>query len=385
MAAAAPLLLCLTVMANPAERLAVGNRVPVVVLSMAPPDTEPYTRTSDLVRRVGSFLEPRLRVVARSPEQVGLDTTRVDACTSGERIACLVDAVRAAAPEEGARPAYLLVLALHQGGKEGDLVLPLFIDVEAALRVRPSRERREDELYESALFTTSTFVPTSALEASLERLLGAGLEARLAEAGLAKPFARAALALPAGGLLISVDGHRVGSASSTVAELVDLEPGSHTVEALDPSGRFETGSAALEARAEVTAQVELMLLRRSALAGPLNTVATIGGATVFTTGLVFSVLAAVATPPRRLTIPCLGEACPPPRSSFTSFCEALRDPATCTAGGVKIMPLGMALGVTGAGVLLSTLIAGDEREMPWIWWVASAALGGATYALSASL
>lgn len=385
MAAAAPLLFLMAFLASPAERLPVAGRVPVVVLSLAPPDTEPYTRTSDLVRRVGTFLEPRLRVVARSPEQLGLDLNRVDACTSGERIACLVDAVRAAAPEDGARPAYLLVLALHQGGKEGDLVLPLFIDVEAALRVRPSRERREDELYESALFTTSTFVPTSALEGSLERLLASGLEARLAEAGLAKPFARATLALPAGGLLISVDGHRVGSASSTVAELVDLEPGPHTVEALDPSGRFETGSAALEARAEAIAEVELRLLPRSALASTLNTAATVSGATIFTAGLVFSVLAAVTAPQRKLSLPCLGDACRPPGSGFASFCESLEDPARCAAGGVQVAPLGMALGMAGAGVVLSTLIAGDERELPWVWWVASGLLGGATYALSASL
>ncbi len=384
MAVAAPLLVLMALWSSPPERLPVGSRIPVVVLSLAPPDTEPYTRTSDLVRRVGQFLEPRLRVVARSPEQLGLDLNRVDACTSGERIACLVDAVRAAAPDEGARPAYLLVLALHQGGREGDLVLPLFIDVEAALRVRPSRERREDELFESALFTTATFAPTSALETSLEKLLRGGLEARLTEAGLARPFSRALLALPAAGMLISVDGHRVGSASSTVAELVDLEPGLHTVEALDPSGRFETGSAALDARAEAVAQVELRLLPRSALVGTLNRAATISGATILTAGLVFSVLAAVTAPERRVGLPCTGAGCPPDRSSFASFCESFDDPARCGSSGVLVAPLGMALGAAGAGVLLSTLIEGDDRELPWVWWLASVALGGATYALSAS-
>jgi hypothetical protein len=394
------LALLLMLPAEPA--LSVDQRSPMVVLVTAKGRAE--REISELIAAAAAAIEPHTALRLRSIDAMVADESALRGCPEEERLGCWVLAVRSdyaaggSSAERRRQPAdpgrsgprFLLVLSLLGGGS--DAISAMIIDTDRALerfdlaeRSDPRwREQVENEIFERACRSAQGFALLSdrgSLAHYFDRLVEGDLRELLQEAGEWAPFGSLTLLGTPPGMAVQIDGREVGVTSADRTELIDLRPGPRRLILEDRRG----GGARFESTVEIArgqeARLDVSLAKRDGSAARLGTFW--GGVALSAAGVAITSYALAARPPALSVRPCFepgceGQAAP----AFATFCELASDsPSTC-GGGVLAAPLGLGLAGAGAALIAGTLAT--DQELPWIAWIAAAAVGLGTYGIGAA-
>ena len=83
---------------------------------------------------------------------------------------------------------------------------------------------------------------------------------------------------------------------------------------------------------------------------------------------------------------CLEDDCPGSRfRTIAQLTGREGDHSGPPRGGVLALPLGYSITGAGAAFSLGALFFGDDGDLPWIAWIAGAAVGGLAYGFTALL
>lgn len=400
--------LLLASLPNEAPRtIAVDERTPSVLLVTSPGGATGGGHTSSLLRAASAAFAAHTDLRLLSPEQAGADLARFAACDRLVRLSCWVRAVRpdasgtktpGADSDEDLR--FLVVLSSAPTGDGRLRLSPMLIDTDRALEALQrlgsggagAAEAAEDAVFAGAERAASETIDPedeAALDGYFRTLVTRALRSSLERTGHWSPQARLSLRAGVGGLGIRVDGRLVGTTGAGETLLTGLRAGRREVELVGPRGatsralvdlRPGEGSALLlEAPVPATARVA----RSAALWGGLAV------------GVVGASLTAVGLAQQgQIDARCLVRASEPDAScaslGFVSTglepgAAPTADPARVDPGAVALAPLGFGLIGLGATTALGTWLFTDADEPPWWPLVAGLVVGGASFAVGASL
>jgi hypothetical protein len=315
-------------------------------------------------------------------------------CPASERLGCWV---RAARPDyvpghgvplaERTTPHFLLTIIVR-GNRFATVLLDLPRSLEAIEHAyaagRDWRESAEVPIQQSAVETPPTPVDdTAKLEPYFRALLEGPFRNTLEEAGLWRPFGTVEVGSDRAGVIVELDGVRLGTTSTPSVRLVDLSPGRRTLRFVSPEGPVEL---AVEVSRGAVARVQLPHpSTRPGLVLPI----AVGGA-LSLTGAVLLVLAASKGADSMPRVACLTPhdgSCPSALATTLDGPGALPRLAPKDAGtpGLRPLPLGLALAVAGAGFASLPVLIDDTDPVPWRSGGIAVALGAVAFLLGSLL
>ncbi|MFO0724300.1 MAG: hypothetical protein U1E65_10985 [Myxococcota bacterium] len=362
-----------------------GARAALVVLSVGNPQS-----AGGLEGTAAAAFQAATRLRLEPGAELGLSAAIVAACDPRALLSCMVREVR------GELAQYLLFVSIRGAAAGKVRASALFLDLSEARAIlsRPRSptdgpERAENELYRASFEPAAAeFSPGEPAE-YFQRLARSLVVrrpdlARLGAISVPELDAEASIALddrPLG---------RAGPGSLTIQQVL---PGPHQLVA-----RSDAGS---EASAEVlvplgqVAEVNLSLgraaiARSSSVApsfGAVRTGLTWGGALVAGAGISVAIAGAVLEGQRQVV--CISHRGSAQCPSFGALSAAASlsalptaDRALANPSGIRVMPFGLALLSAGATWSATTLLFGDEAEIPWVQGLVGVAVGAMTYGLA---
>lgn len=360
---------------------------PVLLLLLGSPGSAPFVE-GPWLEGLGAALEAHTGLVARGPEDLGLDPRELEACLEPRRLSCWVRGALRGTPA----PRLLVVAAPPASG--GASVSVLLIDLERARSAVTNAEGSDPEAAEGA--ENQIFLSTIATRERPPPPGDSGGAAALFAGLLLGPWAEVVAGtgrgLPPGALAFTLDRPaRLSLDDRGVAELPagpclirPLTAGRRrvvlVVNATDPQAGVEW-RADVEIKPGAPTAIEVHFGEPEAPPSELGPVVATGGLGLAALGVAVGVVATIAPPTRTGLGVCRGTECPPASTSFRSLCDlGLGDPSCAGApSGLRLFPLGAALVAAGATWWLGTEW-GQEGGLPWRSLLGGLAAGVALYA-----
>lgn len=364
--------------ALPSEAPSVGERAPLVVVVLSPPQVPAQLAVSTLLETADRVVRPWTGLAVRSPEQAGAEPSALARCPTDRRLACWLSVAEALSPP----PPFLLAVSVLARAGEPDRVSAVLMDVARGAEVVrgvDGPDEREDLLQIHAAQATLGATPLAdarALESWLTVLLTERWRPMLEARGQWMPLGRARLVLDQAAEA-ELDGRALGTLGPGEVLLDELRAGPRALRLTSADGRAQVVPLVLEPGVEA----RVAIVWPSAVAPILRTTTAWAGLGVAAAGLGLATWAAAASPGVQGLSPCVGPACEGAQPArWDDACTLTRDdPAGCGATrGVRIAPLGLALLAGGATWALGAAL-GDTEAWPWLVWVVGAAAGAATY------
>lgn len=363
----------------PLEAPSVGERAPLVVVVLAPPQAPAQLAVSTILEATDRVVRPWTGLAVRSPEQAGAEPSALARCPTERRLTCWLTVAEALDPP----PPFLLAVSVLARAGEPDRVSAVLLDVargREVLRGVEGLDDREDLLQIHAVQSTlgaSPLADVRALEAWLGALLTERWRGPLEARGQWMPLGRVRLELDRAAH-VELDGRALGTLGPGEVLLDELRGGRRTLRLTAADG---AAAQALTLVLEPGVEARPAVIWPSAVAPLLRTTTAWAGVGVAAVGLGLATWAAAASPGARGLTPCVGPACEaalPER--WDDACTLTRDdPAGCGAErGVRIAPLGLGLLAGGATWALGAAL-GEPEEWPWLVWLVGAAVGAASY------
>lgn len=374
-----PSLLLWALAGAPLEAPSVGERAPLVVVVLAPPQGPAQLAVSTILEATDRVVRPWTGLAVRSPEQAGAEPSALARCPTERRLTCWLTVAEALDPP----PPFLLAVSVLARAGEPDRVSAVLLDVargREVLRGVEGLDDREDLLQIHAVQSTlgaSPLADVRALEAWLGTLLTERWRGPLEARGQWMPLGRVRLELDRAAH-VELDGRPLGTLGPGEVLLDELRVGQRTLRLIAADG---AAAQTLVLELEPGVEARPAVIWPSAVAPILRTTTAWAGVGVAAVGLGLATWAAVASPGVQGLTPCVGPACEaalPER--WDDACTLTRDdPAGCGAGrGVRIAPLGLGLLAGGATWALGAAL-GEPEEWPWLVWLLGAAVGAASY------
>jgi hypothetical protein len=371
-----------------AAPLSAGERVPAVLLVLAPGSTD-------------STLEPRVLAAARRAldahtsldvapaSALGVRPDSVARCPPQTLLSCVVGVVDARAARAGA----VIIVSLLPVARGRVQVRGLVVDLPAArAQLETPRPDSEDALVaENRLYAHAYEAEPAELEPHDDARLGEYLAALAARVPRHVPSAA-----PLGAVILgaaepyaelTLDDRVLGGLVAGTTTLTDVRPGTRALRVTDlRGGVHEHVLEVRSARATRVALARVELGDARPDFGAAHRAVRWGGVGAVAAGVVLGVVAASLG---GVTEGCLLRA---GASAATETCEGLGAPtlgfdasrapsaraADVNPPGLAPLPLGLALAATGATWLVGSLVWGDDETPPWWALAAGVALGAAT-------
>jgi hypothetical protein len=326
-----------------AATIDVGERASLMMISL-----KESGASERLLRLADVSLRAHSRLAVKSPEQLGIDSSRLLDCELDRRLSCWVREARGVGADAAV---YLLAISVVPSGE----ITVLLIDLDRARTLAG-----ENEIFETVITVRASNVKL-AEDAALSALFDELFARRFAEVfearGLRSLPGAIELAVDRAGLSIALDGRVVGSTSTQAIVLSSVAAGLRRISLREAES--EVLSREVEVRPASVARVELVLRPPD---HTLRSVALIGGGAAVVGGLATGTIAFIGRG-ERIT-PCVGA-------------------ATCEVSPRLVPGVAVGLGIVvfGAVWAIGALAAPDEDLYFWLSLGLGVALGGATVAL----
>jgi len=373
-----------------AAPLVLEPRVPAGLLVITPPGRSPAVSTGVLLTAADAVLGARTRLELRSLEQLGVDPLALSPCREGLRLSCWARTIRAQASSAPPRFVFVLALLPIADGREQASLLLLDLERAAALSAEADVEDPEAlAAVEDRLFAVTPRAPPARVSFSdpearrvyFEGVVQDSFREVLERAGVFSPLGRIELTGTGEGWPVRVDGRPVGAAAQGRTEVSGVPVGELAVEVEVPWG------APVQARLTVTPEAAASLaIEPPPTTHPARVGVRWGGLGLAAVGVVVGAVGlAQAGDGARVT--CLRRAgdeggCAglgTPTTGYSPSAVPATDPAVVDAGGLAIVPLGLALVTAGVGASVTAWLNEDEASFPW-WAIAVGVVaGGMTY------
>ncbi len=388
--------LLLALIGEPSPRIIdVDERAPLLMMEMTPKGVRVPIATTRLYRVAAEALQHRSRLELRSPEQLGIDTSRLLECELDRRLTCWVEEARRTRPAEA--PMFLLVMSLVES-KEGTVeVAGVLVDLERAGKIidraldepAGSVASVENRIFESVITargTTSRLDDDAELLQLLDRFLAGDFAGAFAEHGVAEPAGAITIAGGRAGLEIAIDDALVGITGPGTTRLEALAPGARRVSIRDPERHEELLTEAVMVRPQTPVEVRIP----PPAVAPDRTrmkVGLFGGVAIAAVGIAISAVGIGLAPDRDVVTPCVGADCTEQRTSrLAGTCDLAHERSSeCANGGLLLLPLGYSVALSGALWSIGSVLFPDSELAFWLSLVAGVGLGAATYGISSAL
>jgi hypothetical protein len=360
----APVLLVLAA-APEVHELRMNERSPVALVILAPRSTMLSASASEILRMVSRELEADTDL---APELI--DTEAVKSCKG--QLRCIVRQVRASVP-------YLFVLSLLSS-HDKDHVSAVFIDVQRAIKVgalatdtdESTSHEIEKRIIGEALLASeerASVQDAEALEAFVRRLIGEKYRAALEAAGHWDPYGTIEIQCELPGLEIRLDGQAAGVTSPTTTRIAQVLAGDRALSLTRPDLQPIQATLRIDKR-----QVAHFEAHPSPLPGDHAAIrkgVVWGSAAVVVAGLAITGVAIAQSN----------------EATNHVFCWSCGSSELVKLGSSPIptAALGWSLVGLGATAGLSTLLFGDDGDLPIIPLIAGAVVFGGSMALSIAL
>lgn len=364
------------------------SRVPAALLVIIAPGKSPAASTAALLSAADEALTRHTRLELRSLEQFGVDPQSLHACRSALRLSCWARTLRA--QTSGVPPRFALVLALLPLADGREQASVHLLDLEAAATVlaranSDAPETAEDELFERT--SRSRPVRLDLTDPTARREYFSGIvqddfRSTLEAAGVLGALGAVEVQGTRAGWPLLVDTVEVGVTADGRTEVVGVPVGRRSLGVRAPWGdnvqRELTVAPVGTAVMIVGPPPAGVHVGRTAVRWGGLAVAAVGAA-VFAVGAVRSADGSQVTCLRRAadTGDCasLGTA----TTGYNSEAAPSTNPLSVDAGGLAIVPLGLALGVAGASASAAAWKMPDDADFPLWALVIGAAAGVLTY------
>lgn len=365
--------------------VALGSPAPVVfelpareamlALVVSPGRAETQGDATALLRAWATAVDTDSDLRVLSPEQAGLDVSRLLACGSRERLSCWTREIEAlGGVAQGRLPVrYLMVLSLSRGSPRSQLT-GLLIDLADARRqldLRP--DEAEDAIYTRAARTRAVELRLDEPEsyaAAIEQILDGGIQSALDSAGRWGVLGSIDVQVSCSDCVLELDRAVLGTTDGEVAQVVRVPPGRrHLV--LRRAGRIVWS---LDADVAASQRLELVV-PADALVEPGEPpsgrdVLRISGGVAVAAGLAGAVAGLVALEARP-PFGCISRA-------VASECVAPDVPGDATR---PLLAIGTGAGAAGVTWVVASMLQSDDAS-PMAPWIA-AAVGVAVGAVGA--
>lgn len=374
-----------------AAPIRVQARVPAALLVIIPPGQSPAASTAALLSAADEALTRHTRLEVRSLEQFGVDPQSLHACRSALRLSCWARTL--GEQTSGTPPRFALVLALLPlaDGREQASVHLLDLEFAATVLAHASPDApeaaaaAEDELFERTPRSRSVRLDLTDPEARRDYFTGIvqdDFQSAFEAAGVLGALGAVDVQGTRAGWPIFVDEAEVGLTSEGRTEVAGVPVGPRRVRVRAPWGE----DVQQELTVPPVGSAVMVVGPPPAGVHPGRTVVRWGGLAVAAAGVaVFAAGAAKSSDGSKVT--CLR------RAQDTGDCAGLgtattgynpdaapsTDPARVDAGGLAIVPLGLALGVAGASASAAAWTLPEDADFPWWALVIGAAAGALTY------
>lgn len=344
-----------------------GERASLVMITMTPSGASLANASERLLRLADASARAHSRVAVKSPEQLGIDSSRLFDCELDRRLSCWVREARSTSTDA---PLYLLALSILQSDDGSAELTALVLDLEkssAILAGGGDRAELENRLFEALLTKRARIEQDDdrALSALFDQLFTAELAPRLKERNL--------LALPGSivvnadteGLSIAVDGKTIGATRLEPTTLAEVAPGPRRLVFSDPKSGDELEVRTVEVLSNAIAVVSIAVQKPSR---SMPVIAVAGGSFLLAAGAVTGAIA-VAGREDRVT-PCAG--------ALARECGG----SDALVPGVAV---GLGLAVFGATWALGTWLSPDDDLHFWLSAASGLVLGSSATALGLTL
>lgn len=344
-----------------------GERASLVMITMTPSGASLANASERVLRLADASLRAHSRAAVKSPEQLGIDASRLFDCELDRRLSCWVREARSTAADA---PLYLLALSILQADDGSAELTALVLDLEksSALLARGGdRAEVENQLFEAMLTQRARieWEDDGALSALFDRLFTVDLAPRLKERGLLARPGSIDVAADTEGLLIALDGKTIGATRTEPTIVAGVAPGTRRLVFLDPQSGAELAARTVEVRSNDVAALSIAVRAPSR---PLPMIALAGGGAIFAAGAVTGAVAFAGRADR--VTPCAG--------AIDRDCGG----SNALVPGVAV---GVGLAVFGATWALGAQLSPDDDLYFWLSAAAGLVLGSSAAALGLTL
>ncbi len=369
----------------------VTPRVPAALLVIIAPGQSPAASTAALLSAADEALSAHTHLELRSLEQFGVDPQSLYACRSDLRLSCWARTLRQ--QTAGVRPRFALVLALLPLADGQEQASVHLLDLKVAAQVlagAPSEAPEasaaaEDELFERTARSRPVrldLTDATARRDYFTRIVQDDFRGSFEAAGVLGALGALEVQGTRAGWPLFVDEAEVGVTADGRTEVIGVPVGRRAVRVRVPWGD--------EVQQELTVpQVGSAVM----VVGPPPAGVHVGRTAVRWGGLALAAvgsavaLAGAVQSQDGARVTCLRRAgdvgsCPglgTPSTGYDASAAPSTDPGAVDAGGLAVVPLGLALGVAGASASAAAWTMPDEAEFPWWAVVIGAAAGALTY------
>lgn len=392
-------------------RIALQNRKPFALMLITPSGLPGKARSVEILDSISNLLEKNTDFRLES-----FDPEGASACEG--RLACLTRQVRTdynrleyelpdgtLAPYEEhlaflsrrkkVYPEYFMVVSHLTGGPTDQLEV-VVLHTDRILRIYHTANRQSSDwrrgleitIRDQALVAppkTGQITDSEDVSAFFKDLFFQNLRRPLTTSRHWRPYGAIQIQSPVAGQGIILDGITVGTTQSGITHIEQVPAGQHELALEHPEYyRFETNVEVAHQDTQVIT-VELKP-KGSASVIALRQGLIWGGLAVTAAGVAMTTVA-LGTQDDTLRTYCTTPNCGGQQFTTTGY-NATPDPSfddSVNPNGVLLGPLGYSLALTGAAWSLTTLLIGDESDIPWLQITSGLVLGGLAYGLSHAL
>lgn len=391
--------------------LTVGTRRPFAFLLGTPTGEGGRTSSSEIIRTVSDILRADTNL-----ELELLDSSLMRACRG--RLVCLTlkarqdydreallradgeplpfrAHVRAMRERGTAYPKYLFVLSNVTIAGQADRMSAVLVNTDLALAYYHEAERDApdwEDAVEAKINVAAVVSPPARAEvagpAEAQAFLRELFEQKLVQAfeatGNWRPYGEVELRGAPADAIVYLDGAPLGATGPERTRLRQVDPGRRALR-LEHPGHLPFSSEVVVRRGEVADLSVTMVAREVETSALPRQVTLWTGAAMVVAGVGLSIYGATKPQSDLRTVCIEPTECTDGRRFITfGYDPEQDDPRAINPSGVMIVPLGYSLAGAGATFSLGALLT-DEGDLPWISWVAGAAVGALAYGVSAAV
>lgn len=388
------------------------ERVPFAFLLGTPTGAGARTSSSEIIRMVSDLLRAHtnLDLVILDPAlmrdcrgRLGClalaardDYERSELLTPGGDPIPFREHVRRLRAARRAYPRYLLVLSNVTLEGQADRLSAVLVNTDLALTYHHESARRapdwEDATEEKINSAAVVSEPARAQVANpeqtrafLERLFTGPYRRAFEATSNWNPYGTIEIRSDLAGAAVVLDGQAVGTTQPGLTRLEKVTPGTRVLELTHPDRVPYRTEVRVRAGRPARADVDLARALRPGSDLPRQ-VTLWTGAALAVAGTALAVYGATRPEDGLRTVCFEASDCSSGRRFVTFGYDpeiATTDASAVNPSGVMVAPLGYSLAGSGAALGLGALLS-DPEEVPWIAWIAGAAVGAAAYGISAA-
>lgn len=294
-------------------------------------------------------------------------------------------------------PRQLLMLSNVSGGESGDRLSVLLLDTDRALRIYHEAPRKpgytdEVEIRISEQAVLGSPPPSRIMdEAEATTYLSTTFDRHLASAlsreGHWEPYGTVTVKTNVPGVAVELDGVAIGTAETDAVEISGVRPGQREL-TLRRVGYETTKTTVVVSTGDRVEATVSLAVSSSGGGNPIPSVVMWSGVAVALAGVALTVYG-VSRHDGGVTSHCFdADAACVSTQSFESFgfdAQEVGSPEDVNPPGLRVVPLGYSLALTGASWSLGSWLFEADADVPWISLAAGLVIGALSYGVSVAL